>query len=122
MSFSFLKGHKDSITCLAKHQTYLVSGSEDKSVRLWDCRVNRAAKCIVGDFYDEISCLSDFPRNENLLCVGCDTSVFCYDLRNTSVILKSCDQCITVNADCVNKIHPFVLDNTGYLGICDDHE
>ena len=54
MSFSFLKGHKDSITCLAKHQTYLVSESEDKSVRLWDCRVNRAAKCIVGDFYDEI--------------------------------------------------------------------
>ena len=120
MSFSFLKGHKESITCLLNHPKGLFSGSEDKTVRLWDIRCSRATKCITGDIYDEVACLSEYPQDENIICVGCDQAVFCYDLRNPGLILKTFDQCITINNDCVDKIRSFTMDGKPYLGICDD--
>lgn len=120
MSFHFLKGHKESVTCLLNHPKGIASGSEDKTVRLWDTRANRAVRCITGDLYDEVSCLSDYPQNENIICVGCDTAVFFYDLRNPSVILKSSDRSIMINNDCVNRVRPFTMDGNICLGICDD--
>lgn len=120
MSFSFLKGHKGSVTSLFHHSKGIVSGSEDKTVRIWDQRTNRTVQCITGDLYDEVACLSDYPQDENILCVGCDTAVFCYDLRRSDIILKQFDQSIAVNNDCVNKIRPFNFNQSHYLGICDD--
>ena len=120
MSYSFLKGHKDSITCLLNHPKGLISGSEDKTVRIWDTRADRAIKCITGEFYDEIACLSEYPQNEFMVCVGCDEAVFCYDLRNPGVILKKSEQCIAINNDCIDKVRPFTMNGKGYIGICDD--
>ena len=39
-----LKGHRDSVLCLASTQKYLLSGSADKTVRLWDRKTNKCLK------------------------------------------------------------------------------
>ena len=98
----------------------LFSGSEDRTVRQWDIRQQRSIKCLKGDIYDEVSCLSAYPDDDYLLCVGCDTAVLLYDIRNTEVILNEAKTSITMNMDCVNRIQPVKAKDSKYLAICDD--
>ena len=118
--FQYLQGHGNSVNSMIHHPMGFITGSEDKTVRLWDLRQNRAVRCICGDIYDEVGCLSTYPENDNLVCVGCDNAVLLYDLRNTGMILKEAKSAITMNQDCVNCIVPVTTKNTSYLAICDD--
>ena len=119
-SYSYVKGHKDSVNCILSHPLGLFSGSEDRTVRQWDLRQQRSVKCLKGDIYDEVSCLSAYPDNDYLLCVGCDTAVLLYDIRNTEAILNEAKTSITMNMDCVNRIQPVKAKDSTYLAICDD--
>lgn len=120
VTFDILKGHKDFVTSMLNHPLGLVSGSEDKTVRLWDLRLNRAVKCICGAIYDDVSCLSQFPGNDNYVCVGCDTSAMVFDLRNTSTIIRDLVTASSCNEDCVNRIRPVTVDEEKLIAICDD--
>ena len=120
VTFDILKGHTDFVTSMLNHPLGLVSGSEDKTVRLWDLRLNRAVKCICGAIYDDVSCLSQFPGNDNYICVGCDTSAMVFDLRNTSTIIRDLVTASSCNEDCVNRIRPVTADEEKLIAICDD--
>lgn len=120
VAFDLPKGHKDYVTSIISHPLGIATGSEDKTVRLWDARTNRSVKCISGAIYDEVACLSLFPGNENYICVGCDTSVMIFDLRNPQVIVKDAVFATTCNEDCVDQIRPAVINGVNYLVICDD--
>lgn len=119
-SFNYLKGHENSVNCILNHPLGLFSGSEDKTVRLWDLRQQRCVRCLKGDIYDEVACLSTYPDNDNMLCVGCDTAVLLYDIRNTDAIVKEARDSITMNKDSVNRIQPVKTKDSKYLTVCDD--
>lgn len=44
---TIFKGHKGSVLCLAHCNSLLLSGSEDKTARVWDLRTSRTALCLV---------------------------------------------------------------------------
>ena len=119
-SYNYVKGHKDNVNCILNHPMGLFTGSEARTVRQWDIRQQRSIKCLKGDIYDEVSCLSAYPDDDYLLCVGCDTAVLLYDIRNTEVILNEAKTSITMNMDCVNRIQPVKAKDSKYLAICDD--
>ena len=108
------------MNAMLNHPKGFMTGSEDKTVRLWDLRLNRAVRCLCGDIYDEVGCLSTYPGNEHMVCVGCDNAVLLYDLRNPGIIVKDAVSAITHNQDCVNAIVPVTTNDTSYLAICDD--
>ncbi len=42
-----LKGHRDSVSCLAwDRATIVASGSDDGTARLWDLRTLRSTRCL----------------------------------------------------------------------------
>lgn len=120
VSFSTLKGHKDSVTCMLDHPMGLITGSEDRTVRIWDTRMNRAVKCICGMFDDEIACLSTYPLNDYTVCVGCEAFVTFYDLRNPSALIQECIGVTDCNDADVNHCCPMDPGHLDEIAICDD--
>ena len=85
-----LRGHRGPVTCfeIAVGQKDLVlSGSEDKSVRLWDIRTLRTSKCMTGCFSDTVEALK-YGVDPNLVYAASGCSVFLFDLRFEGVICK----------------------------------
>ena len=118
--YSQYSGHKDSINCILNHPLGLFTGSDDKTVRLWDIRVPHAVKCICGDIYDGVSCLSAFPGDDNLICVGFDTVCLVYDMRKPGILVKEVSRAVNLCRDCVNCIQPVTTKESTYLAMCDD--
>ena len=118
--FSQYSGHKDSINCILNHPLGLFTGSDDKTVRLWDIRVPHAVRCICGDIYDGVSCLSAFPGDDNLICVGFDTVCLVYDMRKPGILVKEVSRAVNLCRDCVNCIQPVTTKESTYLAMCDD--
>ena len=120
VSFESLRGHRDCVTCMLDHPKGLITGSEDRTVRLWDIRMNRAVKCICDMFDDEIACLSVYPSNDYTVCVGCESFVTFYDLRKPSAIIKECVGVTDCNDGPVNRCCPLGDRNPDEIVICDD--
>lgn len=92
---SLLRGHRGSVNCLAVGRfddKLLISGSDDKTVRMWDLRMNgaRAARCFMG-FAEPINALSEDcsqgPASRIYIASG--NSVYCVDSRGQSDVLSS---------------------------------
>lgn len=88
-SVSKLKGHKGSITCLqvnAPEQT-LLSGSEDKTVRLWDLRTNRTSKCMAGCYTSDIEAVR-YGYDKNVVHVASSNALYSFDVRFEGLLSK----------------------------------
>lgn len=83
---STLKGHQNFVFSLAAHpfQSYLVSGSEDETIRLWDLRC--ANHCLhVMEAHDKpITSVSIHPTGDNVLSSSVDGLLRIWDFRTMS--------------------------------------
>ncbi|KAJ1931859.1 hypothetical protein FBU59_006571, partial [Linderina macrospora] len=102
----------------------LFSGSEDKTVRIWDHRTSRAVKGIRG-FASEITALQ--PINDHDLVVASDTALLIYDCRALGVVAQASEYATHVNVGSVEAIATrgdfvaFVNDD-GHLSVFDCDE
>eukprot|EP01116_Phalansterium_solitarium_P001956 TRINITY_DN11809_c0_g1_i1.p1 TRINITY_DN11809_c0_g1~~TRINITY_DN11809_c0_g1_i1.p1 ORF type:complete len:376 (+),score=101.02 TRINITY_DN11809_c0_g1_i1:57-1184(+) len=126
-----LRGHSDSVLCLsvAPDSSLLISGSEDKTARLWDRRQRKSTRAFVG-----------FSNQVNSVCFGEDRAdaapstvyvasggqVSAFDLRRPELVLREPSRLFAVSSDEINQIetggrgrHLAAGDDSGELKIVD---
>ena len=93
MEKSVFTGHKDVVNCICSTRltpTFVFcSGSDDKTVRLWDTRTGKKCiKCITGCFDSGVVSIKISPSFEHIMYVATSTALFTFDLRREGLIVK----------------------------------
>ncbi len=129
-----LKGHQAPVLCLAKSPTNLLSGSEDRTARLWDCRTQRAVvRCTCpgdvtsvsfgrpdsGNSPSDASLASPFSKPYSIY-VGVDRQLFELDLRKIQSPVFACpsDEPLLSTPDEINHVE--LAQQSDYLAVADD--
>lgn len=117
-----LKGHQKAINCLDisnKNNSIIGTGSDDKTVRLWDTRSNKAFKCIAGVFRDPVEALAfDASMSEYLYC-STTNSFYGFDMRMDKIIFK--DPAIFHEHITTEDINAIAVHSKGqYIALSDD--
>lgn len=124
-----LHGHKESITCLDSTYEHLVTGSEDKSVRLWDSRSQRASHCFLG-FNNEVEIVKFSLSEPSRLYATSNSTIYMFDLRklSDSVIIKAaiatmdCDDDIMAIREDKRYASLFIGDSSGSIRVVDTND
>jgi len=118
-----LSGHRGPITCADCADTVvgslLATGSEDKTIRLWDLRSDRAWKSISNTslFQQEIGSIL---VHENYVYCSNSTSLYVFDIRNELLVIKQPSQVYeNMASDDINSIS--LNANNNILAVSDDH-
>ena len=77
-----MKGHRGPVLCLAATQKYMLSGSADKSVRLWDRKSNKCLKAML--LKDEVNSVAFHSRKDHLVYATCNNSIYMFDVKSNS--------------------------------------
>eukprot|EP00602_Paraphysomonas_sp_CaronLab_P004435 CAMPEP_0185034930 /NCGR_PEP_ID=MMETSP1103-20130426/25407_1 /TAXON_ID=36769 /ORGANISM="Paraphysomonas bandaiensis, Strain Caron Lab Isolate" /LENGTH=281 /DNA_ID=CAMNT_0027571781 /DNA_START=18 /DNA_END=860 /DNA_ORIENTATION=+ len=96
-------GHQDTVLDIETRNTdcnIVATSSEDKSIRIWDIRTKRSVQCIVG--FDECPAerIKFSPSKEHELIGMTDKSVFKFDLRSESIIIRDSQVIYTSSSEC----------------------
>lgn len=104
-----LLGHKGMVNCVDSHGKYLVSGSEDKTVRIWDLDTLKPIKCLVGSVNDGISTVSFHPQfaSNQIVCAACNCDLFGFrvDLSQSSILERGTGELIFYAEDDVSAVN-----------------
>lgn len=125
-----LKGHRSAVNCLdcpsSSGRQLLISGSEDRTVRVWDIATSKSVKCFHGCFAGDIEAVSLSRKDENIVFVVTTETAYSFDMRKDCVLdsvpFSSCnhrfedisavafspkDNVIAVadNSECIHLIH-----------------
>lgn len=99
-----MNGHRGSVTCLDSFDVNtIVSGSEDKTIRIWDVRTR---KCVQGimSFSHAINSISIIG---NTLYASAGNVIRAFDLRKNALVVKECLFESQPQSEEVNKLHSF---------------
>jgi WD40 repeat protein len=82
-----LKGHKAAVLCVyeSPEEHLLATGSEDRSVRLWDVRTCTSVRRL-GGFDAGVNCVRK-GEHQGEWFAGCGNVVLRFDLRNETRLL-----------------------------------
>lgn len=113
---SELSGHRAAVNCLEfSPDGYLCSGSDDKTVRIWDTKANKSIKIIMG-FTDNPVTNIEFIKQ--LLYCAAGNTIYTFDIRSERVLLK--ESISTQSYDC-NEISTFhVHPSHKFYALADD--
>jgi WD40 repeat protein len=113
-------GHKDIIACLGTNpdsENMVVTGSADKTVRLWDARTFRTSKCFTSPSFTRN--ISSVAMIENDLYVADDRSVYLFDIRGDLVLVREPSAVISnVTNEEINSLH--IYSRMKLIGLTDD--
>ena len=83
-----IRGHRSQVTCL--HSSYnsplVASGSEDRTVRLWDRSTSRSVKCLHQCFTTSIEQVRFSKKDDHLIYVASADRIYCFDMRKDAVL------------------------------------
>ncbi|CEP14256.1 hypothetical protein [Parasitella parasitica] len=83
----FLQGHSDSIYCLEWiGQDMLVSGSKDKTLRVWDVSASRCVRTVAGEHQGSILCLMVNKERSLLLTGSSDATCVMWSLPDLVIV------------------------------------
>ena len=122
IKISLIKGHRDSVLCLAATQKYLLSGSADKTVRLWDRKTNKCLKAML--LKDEVNSVAFHSRKDHLIYATCNNSIYMFDVKNNNnnnnngPIIKIPTKYNDNATD--DEINDLIIDSKGKYLICVD--
>ena len=115
-------GHKSCINCIdgsISERKLIASGSDDKSIRIWDTRADRAVKCITRCFDSSVEAVRFSLDDEYNLYAASGRSLFSFDLRTEGIIIKSPQMIIDDAA--IDDINAIAMDSIGrHLAVADD--
>ena len=115
-------GHKGCINCIdgsPSERKLIASGSDDKSIRIWDTRADRAVKCITRCFDSSVEAVRFSLDDENTLYAASGKALFSFDLRTEGIIIKSPEMIIDNAA--IDDINVIAMEATGkQLAVGDD--
>ena len=108
----------DKTTTGQPSRRLLASGSDDKTVRIWDTRTNKPVKCLHGCFPDSIEGVAFVPTDDNLLFAASGNVLYSFDLRQPSVIQNTALSALSDIFEDINTldVHP----NQRLLAVSDD--
>lgn len=84
----YLNGHRDGVYCIVRYQDYLISGSRDTSIKVWDLRTN---ECIATRSFHmgSVLCLRVSNLSSWMVSGSSDsTCVIWQDLPNLKVVAQ----------------------------------
>ncbi|RYH26741.1 hypothetical protein EON65_14020 [archaeon] len=86
-----IRGHRAEVTCLdcssrGSFVSLVASGSEDRTVRLWDTASNRSVKCLHQCFTSSIEQVKFSKKDDYIVYVASVNRMYCFDLRKDSVL------------------------------------
>lgn len=113
-------GHKGSITCFEFDPFQIVySGSEDRTVRLWDIsKSNKSQRCIGGCFDSAITSVKLGIGCTNTIHIASESSLYVFDTRFDGIINKVPLHQSSADFDGINNIDT-CRDNC-FIAIADD--
>jgi WD40 repeat protein len=86
-SYDEFKGHKGPVTCLyTRTSKTLISGSDDKTVRVWNTNTHKTVKCFHGCFPTGIEAVGQHTANDNIIFVASGNVLYSFDLRGDSLL------------------------------------
>ena len=118
-----LSGHEESINCIDtswESNQIIGTGSDDKSVRIWDLRSNRAKQCIFKCFEDSVDSFKFDVNDSHTVYAASGNCLYQFDLRVNEVLIKS--PTFVVNDLSADDIDAISLSPDGrLLAISDDN-
>jgi WD40 repeat protein len=119
---TYLKGHKESVTCLdvIAQRDLLLSGSDDNSVRIWDLTTSKSIKALLAFDSDAPTSITHSSTDDNKIYVSHGTKISTFDLRRPEILLKQAETTYNYCKDEINDIQLFSNDKLNYLISCDD--
>lgn len=115
-------GHKACINCIdgtTISRNLIATGSDDKSIRIWDIRANKAIKCITQCFESSVEAVKFSVSDDNTIYAASDRILFSFDLRTNGIIVKSpimmTDNAATDEINCID-----VKPDGDFLAVADD--
>jgi WD40 repeat protein len=117
-----LTGHRGSINCLdisSNDCNKVATGSNDKSIRLFDVRVGRTSKCICKIFPSSVEVVAFDVHDDNIIYSSSLNNFYSFDIRTEKMILTaSLRELTNITHDDISGIacHPAGR----YIGLSDD--
>lgn len=94
-----LRGHKKPVTCLESDRcSVLISGSSDRTCRLWDLKSHKTFKCIYGCFDDEIEMVR-LGSEAHIVYVQSGNTIQSFDMRYDGLLSKQPIASLRLNID-----------------------
>ena len=116
-----LSGHREVVNCFDQQPSsgLLISGSSDRTIRLWDLKSCRSSKCIAGCFDTAVVSTRMAHKTEHILVAGTESSVYTFDLRFDGILQKQAiSQIIEGSFDDINVVAVSPKDDT--VAVADD--
>jgi len=114
--YRFLNGHKLDVNIAKWHPNtnFLATGSDDRSIRLWDVRVNKSVGKIM--FNGNVNGLDFSPCGRRLTVSGKSKYISTFDMRTLTVLFKIKEKYME------NKVDKISYYNNESFGYIKDHK